>query len=244
MLFIWAVFSLLPVSSQAGKEAVTYALFSRGWPPIEISAEGAVSGVAVDVFREVMPKGMVTKVESIPRARVVLDSSSRPVYTRLEAKEWFSHPEEFWWSQPVLKLRSVLYSPSGVPFKYTGLKSLEGKTIGCIRNYDYPRLDQLFDSGRAVRYDVNRDHLLLRMVKSGRVDVAVMDAATARWMIRERDEFRSESFYVAEKPLAVVDLRFAFNKVPGWDRHLPEINRRIRALHDSGRLSRILENYE
>lgn len=241
---IWVISSLSPVFSHAGEDVVIYALFTRGWPPLEMVENGKGTGVAVELFKAVMPEDVEATVQLVPRARAQLRNHEPPVYARLEARSWFEHPEAFWWSDPVFTLRNVLYSPTGVPFEYEGVQSLEGKTIGCIRNYNYPQLAPLFETGKAVRYDVNRDHLLLRMVQNGRVDVAVMDAVTARWIIRKRSEFRPESFHVSKRPLAVTDIRFAFNKVPGWDSHLPEINRRIKSRRKSGEIRRIFSNYE
>lgn len=223
-------------------EQVIFALFPRGWPPLEMNADKA-KGAAVDIFHQVMPDGVAKEVTPMPKARRALYSQEKPVYTRLEAVEWMPSGYDFWWSAPVLPLRSVLYSPSANPLDYSGPSSLEGKTIGCIRNYSYPTVEPLFAEEKAKRYDVNREIILLRMVKAGRVQAAVMDELTARWLIRKSEDLRPGDFHVATTPVDQVDLRFAFNKVEGWDRHLPEINSKISQLRQSGHLEEILARY-
>lgn len=244
LLIVLSFFFCLAPQPANAADKVTFALFTRGWPPLEMTRDGQGVGAAVDIFREVMPEGMVTKVEPLQKPRAYLRENHGGIFTRLEAKSWIAHPDRFWWSDPVIEMTNVLYSPSGVPLEFKDLSSLEGKRIGCIKNYSYPDIEPLFAAGKAVRHDVNQDYLLLRLVKSGRVDAVIMDAVTARWIIRNSDEFNKANFYVAKKPLAKKDLRFIFNKVEGWDRHLPEINRQIRQLRESGGLQRILSNYE
>lgn len=241
---VLSVFFCLAPQAGHAVDAVTFALFSRGWPPLEMTRDGQGVGAAVDIFRQVMPDGMVTKVEPLQKPRAYIREKHGRVYTRLEAQSWMARPDKFFWSDPVIQMANVLYSPSGVPLEFEDLSSLEGKRIGCIKNYSYPGIEPLFAAGKAIRYDVNQDYLLLRLVKGGRVDAAIMDGMTARWIIRNSDEFNPANFHVAKKPLTVNDLRFIFNKVEGWDRHLPEINRHIRQLRESGGIQRILSNYE
>ncbi len=80
----------------------------------------------------------------------------------------------YWWSEPVLSLKNVLYSSVIKPRAYADPSSLSGLTLGCIRNYFYPVAQPLFDNRQATRYDVNSDLVLLRMVKAGRVDAAYL----------------------------------------------------------------------
>ena len=88
-------------------------------------------------------------------------------------------------------------------------------------------MEPLFESGKAFRYDVNSDVVLLRMLKAGRVDVALFDEYTALWVIHSSPEMSMSDFYIAEQELGNSDLRFAFNRHPGWEARLPEVNARI-----------------
>lgn len=226
------------------EESVTFSLFSRQWPPFEMMDDTIPFGAALDLFHEIMPPGLKRKVIALPGARTVLHPMTGPVYTRLESKKWMGKTYSYWWSDVVLSLNTVLMSPKDNPREYVGDASLKGLTIGCIRNYTYPSVEPLFESGEAVRYDVNSDLVLLRMVKAGRVDAVVFDAISADWIIRNTPDLKQEEFHIARQPLDTADLQFAFNFIPGFDKWLPEINERIRRKRADGTIQRIMDRYK
>lgn len=240
MLFVMAGNAV----ADSGPKRVVFALFSRGWLPMEMMVDNAPAGIAVDVFKAVMPSGITADVEPFTRPRRLLYSSQDGVYTRLTAREWLNDTHQYLFSDPVMSIYDRMYSSVHTPLEYTGPESIEGKTIGCIKNYSYPKIEPMMAAGRAFRYDVNRTHVLLRMVKEGRVDGVVMDAREAAWTIRNTDGLESSDFHISTRPVDQVELRFVFNPVPGWETYLPEINARIKALREGGELDRILSRYK
>ncbi|MGE4422690.1 MAG: substrate-binding periplasmic protein [Pseudodesulfovibrio sp.] len=224
-------------------DSVTFALFTRGWPPFEMVVNGEPRGAALDIFRVSMPVGVETLVLMLPASRSVLRTPGDRVYTRLECREWMGDAGLYLWSDPVLKLRTVLLSRRNRPVEYTGEPSLYNLTIGCIKSYSYPEVEPLFKKGKAFRYDVNSDVVLLRMLKAGRVDVALFDEYTARWIIRRSPELSMADFHVSKRELGSSQLRFAFNRHPGWESRLDEINERIRTNREAGVYAEIMDHY-
>ncbi|WP_148266922.1 substrate-binding periplasmic protein [Pseudodesulfovibrio mercurii] len=224
-------------------DAVTFALFTRGWPPFEMVVDGEPEGAALDIFRASMPDGVGTSVKLIPASRSMLRTPGDDIYTRLECREWIDDADNYLWSGPVLTLRTVLLSRRNRPVEYTDASSLHGLTIGCIKSYSYPEVEPLFRSGKAYRYDVNSDVVLLRMLKAGRVDAALFDQYTVRWIIRKSSELSMADFHVAARPLGSAELRFVFNRHPGWEARLPEIDARIRTNREDGVYERIMDRY-
>lgn len=225
------------------EEKITFALFTREWPPFEMVTDGQPRGAAVDLFLAVMPEEVTSSVEMMPAPRSVLHKPGKPVYARLECRDWMASPSGYLWTDTVITVKSVLYSPSGKPLRYKGLSSLHGKTIGCVKNYTYPEVQPLFDSGKAVRYDVNDDLLLLRMVAAARVDVAIFDDVSAAWMIRQSSTLRSEDYHVSAMPLGSSELRFVFNKDEDWAKLIPRINKKIHEKQADGTLAGIMARY-
>nr|WP_207262259.1 ABC transporter substrate-binding protein [Desulfovibrio sp. Huiquan2017] len=246
---LWVtVFSLVlamafQVRSALARDAVTFALFTRGWPPFEMVVNGEPKGAALDIFRVSMPEGVGTLVQMVPASRSVLRVSGSGVYTRLECREWMEDADLYLWSEPVLTLQTVLLSRRNRVVEYNSPADLHGLVIGCIKFYRYPEVEPLFRSGEAVRYDVNSDMVLLRMLKAGRVDVALFDQFTVRWIINKSSELSMKDFHFASRPLGRTELRFAFNRHPGWEARLPEVNERIRANQERGVYKRIMERY-
>lgn len=243
-VFLLFIFSMPAYASVTHAEkAVTFAVFSRQWPPFEMMDGSTPYGAALDIFKEAMPEGLELKIVTLPKARTVLHPMTGPVHTRIESQKWMGKTFSYWWSDVVLTLKTVLISPAGTPLEYEGEPSLEGLTIGCIRNYTYPSVDPLFKSGKATRYDVNSDLVLLRMVKAGRIDAAVFDYISAEWMIKNSPDLKREDFYIAQNSLDTSDLRFAFNFKPSFKRWIPLINERIRMMQKSGAIERIMNQY-
>ncbi len=206
--------------------------------------DGEPQGAAPKFLAAVLPKGVRMKVLPYPAARLYLYPPKGPVHVRLEAKEWMSPKHDLLWSVPVMKSLNVLYSPAQRPLEFTGIDCLEGKVIGCIKNYFYPAVQPLFDEGRATRYNVNGMQPLMRMLKAGRIDAAVLDQSTARWYIASQAELTPDNFHVASNPVDSVDLRFVFNNIPQWEARLPELNANIERAREQGVFQRILSQFE
>jgi len=230
--------------ASAEGRTVTLGYFARGWAPYEILTDTIPSGIAVDLFEQVLPDSIEKNVDLYSKPRELLVNNDAPIYTRLEAMEWVPGPDRFLWSDPILREDSIIVSSARTPLIYSGLDSLEGKTIGCIRNYTYPVIEPLFLQGKAIRYDVNKDILLLRMVKQGRVDGVAINKRTALWLLKTNPSLSREDFHFAEQPLSSVWLRFVFNHVTGWENCLPVVNRKIQAIRENGTLDEILSKYQ
>ncbi len=242
-LFIYLFLAGL-FSAHAEQREVVFAYFSRGWLPMELMVGNEPSGIAVDIFKAVMPPELDASVEISNKPRKLLYTETNPVYTRLTAKKWLSTEYHYLFSDPVMPMTNVLYSPAHRPMEYDGPKSVIGKTVGCIKNYTYPKIEMMVAAGKAKRYDVNRVPVLLRMVKEGRVDCAVLDVGEAQWVIRNSNTLKPEDFHVSAQPVDEVQLQFVFNRAPGWEEWLPLINERIHALRQGGGLDEILSRYK
>lgn len=231
-----------PVDSPAG-DRVTFSFFSRGWPPFEMLVEDRPEGAAVDLFKALMPPDVEAVMELVPAPRNKLREQTGPVYARLESRQWIKDPGSFLWSDPVVAVDTVLYSSKDHPREYDGEDSLYGLTVGCIKGFIYPAVEHVFASGRAVRYDVNDDLILLRMLKAGRVDAALFDDISVRWILKKTGEMDCDDFYVARNPVSSENLRFFFNRNPEWRKRLPEINARIRQKRSDGDIEAIMSRY-
>ncbi len=231
-------------SAGSAEEKVTFAFFARGWPPFEMVVDGEPRGAAVDLFNALMPNNVDAVVEMMPAPRLVLKNSGKPMFVRLTARKWMGPKYNCLWSVPVVAIRTVLYSSAQKPVEYSGADSLKGLTIGCIKNYAYPEVQSLFDEQKAIRYDVNNETLLLRMVKAGRVDVAVLADVSAAWMVRGTKGLTAADFYVAKQALAFVELQFAFNLDESWQKQMPTLNDTIRKRQADGTIDGIMARYK
>ncbi len=211
---------------------------------MEMMVDNQPAGVAVDIFNAVMSPDFNTSVVPFNQPRKLLYGDTDPVYTRLTSRKWLSTEYHYLFSDSVMPLTNVMYSSARKPLEYRGPISIAGKTIGCIKNYTYPGIELVMAAGKTKRYDVNTIPVLLRMVKEGRVDGAVMDEGEAQWVIRNTPGLAPEDFHVATQPVDEVQLCFVFNQAPGWEKCLPQVNSRIKILRESGLLDRILSRYQ
>lgn len=201
-------------------------------------------GLVLDVLERVLPPDVQLDVRPDPAPRTLL-KKNEPVHVRAEAPEWmYGDYEGLLWSIPVLEVKDVIFSRASDPLEFQSLSNLAGKRVGCITNYVYPQLQSLFDSGLSERYDVNNEQLLFRMLRAGRIDVAVMDQALGRWIIRKEREFAASDFHASSNPVNSVGLRFVFSGGEAMKKRMPQINERIRRLLESGEIDRIMSYYQ
>jgi len=90
-------------------------------------------------------------------------------------------------SQPYAENNIRFIKPKGNPFEYTGLKSLEGLTVGVVRGYGYP--EEFFKDPKFRTEEVNDFTTNVRKLLAGRIDLTLEDEIVARsTLLREAPE--------------------------------------------------------
>lgn len=137
----------------------------------------------------------------VPRKRLdAMLGQPRPIVVPWAASEWF---EDVWihnqyWSTPVLEDRNVLVSRSGNFFEYTGPDSLSGKVVSGLRGGTWVGLDELVEAGKIRRIDAPNYFLAIKLVLTGRADVALVPEPVAKYfLVKEKIK---GALHFSEKP--------------------------------------------
>lgn len=229
-----------PPASDSGRE-IRFNISPNGYPPYLIVDQAEPSGIMWDVMKRVTEKlGYTLKALRIPRKRVdrmlvggYLDATSR-------AREWVDNPDEFVFTDPIVAIEEVFFSPKDSDFRFQQVSDLAGTTLVTHLGYHYPALQADLDAGRIKRFDVPRDQDMFTYVLHGNgFDAAIADRLVGRWILRNqemRDDFR-----ISERGISHYGFRIMMRK--DWQPFVDRFNQALAQLRDSGELDNILANY-
>jgi len=225
----------------AADKIIHLATAPGGFAPYVIVAPGQpVTGIMADVLREVgATLGYRIEGEETPKNRVEQMIAAGLVDAAPRAKEWMTDSRGFVFTDPVVRVRDVVFSRRVAPVPYRSPDDLVGKTVGAHLGYSYPVLAPYFDAKRIVREDARTELAMLRMLQAGRTDVLVMNEAVAQWLIKT--EKLQGQFIAADTELDGYDYRFMFGHQ--WSDFVPKFNQELARMKKDGRLARILNKY-
>jgi len=217
-----------------------------GYPPYIViekleNGEERHSGILWDVLEDLGEEaGFRLEAHEIPRKRV--DQMLRDGFIDVtpRAIEWTDEPDDFLFTDRVMKLRDVFFVRKDSDFVYRAPSDLDGKTIVTQLGYRYPPIEHKFEAGDTERFDVQKHQDLLGfLIHSNRFHAAITDVAVGQWVMKQRgwqDEFK----YV-DNELASYDLRLMARD--DWHEFVDAFNKHLEGLRRSGRLEEIRNRY-
>ncbi|WP_228276639.1 substrate-binding periplasmic protein [Marinobacter sp. JSM 1782161] len=232
-----------PAAADTGNDHVLkFNVSPAGYPPYIIVDDKQVSGIVWDVITSVCER-LDYRVEPhmIPRKRVDRMLLEGYIDATARAREWTAHPEHFVFSAPIVRVREVFFTVDGAPFDYQVPADLQGMTVLTHLGYRYPYLKEMFESGRAQRFDVPKDRDIFSYLLYGenRFDVAIADELVGHWLIRENGW--KGRFNTSVNALTDFGLRLMVR--PGIAGFADDFDRELEALRASGELDRIITSY-
>lgn len=215
----------------------------NGYPPYTIVGDHAVSGIVWDVTTAIGQRlGFQVEAYKIPRKRVdgmlldgYFDATAR-------APEWTEHPEQFVFTQPIVRVQEVFFTVGDKRFVYDRPEDLDGKVVVTHLGYKYPYLKDLFESGKAQRFDVPRDRDMFSYLLQGdgRFDVAISDRWVGHWLIR-KNGWRGQ-FSASDGTLS--DFGLSLMVRPDMADFAARFDKALSAMRANGELDAILANYQ
>ncbi len=114
--------------------------------------------------------GMTAVYQITSRARIEKDTELGIVHMNcLTTPQWFKNPQSVLWSVPLLNEEERYLLPHEAADIVTQI-DLDGRSIGLIRNYRYPSLEEGLATGRFTRDDSMNVQQAYRKLKRGRID--------------------------------------------------------------------------
>ena len=210
-------FSMLSTFSHSA----TYKVAAYGWEPF-ISIDRPDGGISIKLLQEIMlSQGHSIEVTpmSWSKALIVAEKGDADILPAV----WFTDDRtiKMQYSEPYASNRIVFVKPKGDDYEYTGISSLDGKTVGIIDKYAY---NEEFLANSNIRFSKSNSVLNnVKKVANQRIDLTLDDEIVIKTItpkdILDKVAFTKQA--LSEKPLYITcyksnsqcaDIISSFNK--------------------------------
>ncbi|MFC4260316.1 substrate-binding periplasmic protein [Marinobacter lacisalsi] len=217
---------------------------SGGYPPFTIlSADGNVSGIFWDTLSVIAQRlDLTLEPVQIPPKRS--DSLLHQGYSdvTMRAIEWTSNPDEFAFSDPVLMTRDAIFVHQDNPRDIRTVEDLQGGTLLTRLGFSYPWLKEHIDSNKVSIIPVQRQQPMFKRLYHGgaRFTGAVSNLHAGYWVLSTNPDWDNA---IDEAPIRLEEVGLRLMFPPRHAGLVPEINRELARLRQSGELDRIVNDY-
>lgn len=213
----------------------------NGYPPYMIVDQGEPSGIMWDVVALISKRlGYQIVAKQIPRKRVDRMLQNGDIDGTSRAKEWTHEPANFLFTQPIVNIQEVFFTPKHAEVTYQSAEDLFSKTVVAHLGYLYPDLQPHFKSGAITRFDVSKDRDIFTFVLHGdHFDAAVADLLVGKWILKQ--EGLQDQFTASERGITSYGFRVMLNKE--WQSFANKFNAELARIRENGELEAILANY-
>jgi polar amino acid transport system substrate-binding protein len=215
---------------------------TSGYPPYIIHHDDdRYHGIAYEVVSRISERlGYRVEPHKIPRKRVDAMLQDGYIDATPRAREWTEKPGNFLFTDAIVSIREVFFTPVESGFRFEGLDTLQDVTLVTPLGYHYPELEPLFENGTIERYEVSEDRDIFTYLLHGRgLDAAVADLGVGQWIIRQNDW--QGQFRHSEKALSDYGYRLMLR--PDWAAFAEAFNEELADMKASGELEQILNQY-
>lgn len=230
---------VLATLAPARAEKITFV--STEFPPFVIKLENEVSGIEVDVLRELCRRlDLQPDIQIVPWSRALnyvkagkVDGIFAPVYTK-DRTEYIYFTEE-----PVGKERIAIMSLRGAGIKATSLDDIKSEIVGVVSGYSYGKQ---FDGRADLLKDVSYDNeLLLRKLLFKRYRLIVSEEAVIQHVAKLAGQPPLEVVLVLEENPQFI----GFSKTLGkkGEALAARFSQALRQMHQDGTYSSIELKY-
>ena len=202
-------------------------------PPLMYEADGKAVGIYPALLAEISKRsGVELDVVAIPwkRALAELDAGragNGALYKNSERLKKYD------FSNKLFDEVQIVYVRAGHEFKFTGVNSLKGKTVGVIRGWSYgDEFDAAAKAGSITADGVDSDEQNFKKLLIGRIDAMISIKETAAAAIAAGDY--KNKVTALSPPLSNSSAYIAFAKSAHKTDIIDKLNKAIQAIRDDG----------
>lgn len=238
------LFCTLLISLHASPQSKTIVLemgMGTGYPPYQFMENDHPRGFMFDVLQfvarqegyRVIGKGFPKKRHELMMERGELDAIPN-------AKEWIDKPEEYLFSDTVVKARDVIFSLKKNPLPFRKVEDLFGKQGIGILGYSYPPLSKYFIDGIILRHDTTNEFQMLQMLQKYRADFGIVNELVGKWLIKQNGW--QNQFLISEKDVGFFNYRYMFSHK--WKPFVKKLNEHLQRMNKEGVIKKLIRNYQ
>ncbi|MBL1271629.1 MAG: transporter substrate-binding domain-containing protein [Oceanospirillales bacterium] len=228
-------------SPESNQKVFRFNISPNGYPPYMIVGQNEPSGIMWDVVALISGRlGYQIVAKQVPRKRVdqmlldgYIDGTSR-------AEEWTHQPEKFLFTEPVVEVQEVFFTPKDAGKTYHSPEDLFSKTLVTHLGYMYPALEPHFESGAIKRFDVSRERdMFIFLLHGDRFDAAVVNLLVGKWILK--NEGLQGRFTISSGGISSYGFRVMLRKES--QAFADKFNAELARIRENGELNAILANY-
>lgn len=230
------------------RAADTISLRADSWPPYNESPGSATEGYLIDLARAIYtPLGYTIDYRLMPWARTLDEVRAG----RIDGAVGAAGEESLRMPQQMMGVsNNAIFAPIKATWTYDGIASLQGRRLGCIKDYAYePELDNYIaanggDSGK-VFLSTGDDALsrLFQLIVAGRLDAFVENPIVVAYQLRGAQSAHAGTLKQIGVTGAASPLSIGFSQTPRGEKLAAELDAGMQRLRKSGELARILARY-
>jgi len=225
---------LLTLAPGAGADTITIGA-EDDWAPYSSVVEHAAQGFAVDVVREAFAAVNVTvNFDVLPYVRCLAQAKAGHLIGCFDAvPNAMISSSYLWHAQPLFTTRMNVYALAGSSEQGLVAASLEGKTVGVARDYEY---GDAFDlNTRIVRKVVDRNESGFKMLLARRIAYMAAEERIANALFAKYPAAFGGKFKLVGT-VATPGLYMAFTKAtPDGAKYLAKFNQGYELIRSNGR---------
>lgn len=240
-IIVLLVLTTLSVSTTA--QEIRFNIGVKAYPPYTIlEQDGAINGIMVDVLEKVASAtGYHVEYLEIPRKRVDMMIEQGLLDATPRAIEWTMEAERFLFTDPIISIRDVLFSPASKPLQFERIEELVGTRLRTHVGYRYEPLEKYFANGLIYRHDDAYEEQMLNnlIMSKRRFDAAIVDELVGYWLINE-NQWEGQ-LVASNNAIASVGYRLMFNK--SFAAFVKRFNAALEDMKSNSELQTIIDKY-
>ncbi|KKJ75980.1 hypothetical protein WH95_15585 [Kiloniella litopenaei] len=184
-LIFYVLSFILPFKTTAAAE---YNIYSYHNTPPFIIRDG--EGLSYDLVRYLNKYGdnrFQFKLSVLPRKRLdILLKANRDMIVPWVSPEWFGmgSRSRYLWTPSLLSDANIYFSRKSDSIDIKKMKDLETLILGGVLGHQYSDIDREIEKGRLTRTNAPRERNLIKMLIGKRIDIAIMEESSARYLVR------------------------------------------------------------
>ncbi len=205
LLITWMILALL-ITFSLPTRAYKVLLYHGANPPYSYHQQGQIKGIFADLFAGISKRTGISfefEMHSVARGQRLFELNQIHIEPGINPI-WRQH-------RKVPGIYTIPYAISSeviVSKDNQVISSIEaqyGKTIGIVRGYRYGDFETHFGDEKLVVFEGRAEPDLLALLQKGRIDYAIMGAATAHYYIANYKQYRPLSvvYKVSELPVSL-----------------------------------------
>jgi len=216
---------------------------TANWSPYAMITEEGISGISVDILNEIVKRtGDTVSINIYPTKRLnKLFVSNKLDINFADSPDWNKTQKnpDYHFSRQYLNVKEYVYFLKN---RYIALNSpidLKGKIIGISAGYYYAMLEEYFNKDIIIKIELYSNKSLLRFLKMGRCDAAIIDNVLFEYLIVQLDYDKNQFKRGLDLNNAPLGLKIRIEKKHAVKR----LNQAIRDLQKEGVINKIIHQY-